>query len=81
MGGLTLRRPSATVRPPMADAIDPKRFAECFERVANALQAAAPLATRLRRELGEQADDAVQLEAALDRAVRAVRDLRRVGDA
>ena len=65
----------------MADnAIDPKRFAECFERVANALQAAAPLATRLRRELGEQAEDAVKLEAALDRAVRAVRDMRRKGD-
>jgi hypothetical protein len=65
----------------MADAIDPKRFAECFERVANALQAAAPLATGLRRELGAQADDAVQLEAALDRAVRAVRDMRRTDDA
>ena len=62
------------------DAIDPKRFAECFERVANALQAAAPLATRLRRELGEQAEDAVKLEAALDGAVRAVRDLRRNHD-
>ena len=49
----------------MSDTIDPKRFAECFERVANALQAAAPLATRLRRELGEQAEDAVQLERRL----------------
>jgi hypothetical protein len=37
----------------------------------------AHLETRLRRELGEQAEDAVHLEAALDRAVRAVRDLRR----
>ncbi|MGE0704932.1 MAG: hypothetical protein AB7F99_04185 [Vicinamibacterales bacterium] len=60
----------------MSDTIDPKRFAECFERAAHALQAAAPLATRLRRELGERAEDAVHLEAALDRAIRAVRDMR-----
>ena len=64
----------------MSDTIDPKRFAECFERVVNALQAAAPLATRLRRELGEQAENAVKLEAALDRAVRGVRDMRSNGD-
>jgi hypothetical protein len=64
----------------MADAIDPKRFAECFERVVNALQAAAPLATRLRRELGEQAEDAVRLETALDRAVKVLRDASRIDE-
>ena len=52
-----------------------------FERVANALQAAAPLATLLRRQLGERAEEAVRLEAALNRAVRAVREMRRDDDA
>lgn len=44
--------------------------------LANALQVAAPLATQLRRSLGEQAQDALTLEAAIDRAVRAARQLR-----
>ena len=39
-------------------------------------QAAAPLATRLRRELSEQVQDAVTLEAAIGRAVRAVKRVR-----
>ena len=42
---------------------------EAVSDLANALQAAAPLATRLRRDLGEQAQDAVTLEAAIGRAV------------
>ena len=46
---------------------------EAVSDLANALQAAAPLATRLRRDLGEQAQDAVTLEAAIGRAVRAVK--------
>ncbi len=41
--------------------------------LANALQTAAPLATRLRQNLGETAQDAATLEAAVDRAVRAVK--------
>lgn len=46
------------------------RLREAVSDLANALQTAAPLATRLRRDLGEQAQDAVTLEAAIDRAVR-----------
>ena len=60
----------------MAHPRDDKRFAERFSDLANALAAAAPLATRLRQDLGERVQDAVVLEAAIDRAVRAVRDLR-----
>lgn len=44
--------------------------------LANALQTAAPLATQLRRELNAQAQDAQTLEAAIDRATLAVRQLR-----
>ena len=44
--------------------------------MANALQVAAPLATRLRRELSEQVQDAVTLEAAIVRAVLAVKRMR-----
>jgi hypothetical protein len=61
-------------------AIDPKHFGELFSALTNALQAAAPLATSLRRELGEQAQDAVALEAAIDRAVRATRQLRNTSE-
>ncbi len=49
------------------------QFREAVSDLANALQAAAPLAARLRRELSEQAQDAVTLEAAIGRAVRAVK--------
>ena len=52
------------------------QFREAVSDLANALQAAAPLATRLRRELSEQAQDAVTLEAAIGRAVRAVKRVR-----
>ena len=55
---------------------DPEKFAEAFSNLTNALAAAAPLATRLRQDLSERAEDALTLEAAIDRAVRAVRDLR-----
>lgn len=57
-------------------ATNSKEFGELFSVLTNALQAAAPLATRLRRELGEQAEEAVTLEAAIERAVGAVRQLR-----
>ena len=49
---------------------------EAVSDLANAVQAAGPLATRLRRDLGEQAQDAVTLEVALGRAVRAVTRVR-----
>ena len=54
----------------MAD--DTKRLHDALSDVANALQTAAPLATQLRRDLAEQAQDAVTLEAAIDRAVQRV---------
>ena len=49
---------------------------ETIEQLANSLQAIALLSTRLRRQLGESAQDAVNLEAAADRAVRAIRRLQ-----
>jgi len=55
----------------MSDHTD--RLHEALADVANALQTAAPLAMSLRRDLGERAQDAVNLEAAIDRAVRAVK--------
>ena len=56
------------------------QFREATADLANALHAAAPLATRLRRELSEQAQDAVTLEAAIGRAVRAVTRVRQATD-
>jgi hypothetical protein len=55
-------------------------FDQVISELANALQAATPLSTRLRRRLAEQSQDAVTLEAAIDRAVRAVRELRPRGE-
>lgn len=47
-----------------------------IERLANALQTVALLATQLRRQLGESVQDAIALEAAADKAVRAIRGLQ-----
>ena len=52
------------------------QFTEALSNLANALQTAAPLATRQRRVLGDLAQDALSLEAAVERAARAVRQLR-----
>jgi len=52
------------------------QFKEALSDLANALQTAAPLATRQRRVLGDLAQDTVNLEAAVERAVRAVRRIR-----
>lgn len=49
---------------------------DAIEDLANALQVAAPLSTTLRRVVGDAAQYAVDLEAAIDRAVRAVRRMR-----
>jgi hypothetical protein len=51
-----------------------------IDQVANALQAALLLAERVRRNAGDQADDAVKLEAATDRAVRALKRLQPKSD-
>jgi len=53
-----------------------KEFRQALDEIANALQPAVLLSTKLRRELGDRAEDAVLLEGALDRAVRALRKLR-----
>lgn len=53
-----------------------EQFKEALSDLTNALQTAAPLATRQRRVLGDLAQDALSIEAAIDRAVRAVRQLR-----
>jgi hypothetical protein len=47
-----------------------------IRELANALQAVTVLSTELRRALGESADQAVGLEAAADRAVRALQHWR-----
>lgn len=49
---------------------------ETVADLATALQAAAPLAMQQTRVLGSLAHDAATLEAAVERAVRAVRCLR-----
>ncbi len=53
-----------------------EQFKQIFSELANALQTAALLASRQRRELEDLALDASHLEDALDRAVRAVTRLR-----
>jgi len=57
-----------------------EQFKEALSDLVNALQTAAPLATRQRRALGDLAEEAVGLEAAVDRATRAVRRLRPAAD-
>lgn len=47
-----------------------------IDQVANALQAALLLAERVRRNAGDQADDAARLEGAVDRAARAISTLK-----
>lgn len=49
---------------------------ETIDQLANSLQTVTLLSTRLRRELGESAQQAVDLEAAADKAVRAIKRLQ-----
>ena len=49
---------------------------ETIEQLANSLQTVTLLSTQLRRELAESAQQAIDLEAAADKAVRAVRRLQ-----
>ena len=56
-----------------------EQFKEVISDLANALPAAAQLASHQRRAVGDFAQDAVSLEAAVERAVRAVRRLRPEG--
>ncbi|MGE0703785.1 MAG: hypothetical protein AB7F99_15425 [Vicinamibacterales bacterium] len=47
-----------------------------IDQLANSLQTVALLSTQLRRELGESAQRAVDLEAAADQAVRTIKRLQ-----
>lgn len=49
------------------------------EELADALQVAALLATRLRRDLGATSQEAVDLEGAVERAVKALRRQKKGG--
>jgi hypothetical protein len=49
---------------------------QSIDDIANALQVAAPLSTTLRRLVGESAQYTIDLEAAIDRAVRAIKRLQ-----
>jgi hypothetical protein len=50
-----------------------EQLTQALSDLTNALQTAAPLATQQRRVLEDLAQDALTLEAAVDRAVHAVR--------
>jgi hypothetical protein len=52
------------------------RERELLDRIANALQPAALVTTRLRRELTTAAEDAVTLETSITSAVVALRELQ-----
>ena len=47
-----------------------------IDELANSLQTVTLLSTRLRRQLAETAQEALELEAAADKAVRAIRRLK-----
>lgn len=47
-----------------------------IDEIANALQVINLLSTRLRQDLGESAQQAIDLEGATDRAVRAMKRLQ-----
>lgn len=49
---------------------------KAIEELANSLQTVTLLATKLRRQLAESAQDAIELESAADNAVRTIRRLR-----
>jgi thioesterase domain-containing protein len=49
---------------------------ETIDQLANSLQTVTLLSTRLRQQLGESSQQAIELEAAADQAVRAIRRLQ-----
>ena len=51
-------------------------FKETVDQLANALQTVTLLATRLRRDLAQSMQQAIDLEAGADKAVRAIRRLQ-----
>jgi hypothetical protein len=55
---------------------DPATLAAAVSDLANALQVAGPVAARIRERTEALAQDAERLEAAVDRAAAAVRQLQ-----
>ena len=49
---------------------------DTIDQLANSLQSVTLLSTQLRRELGNSAQQAVELEAAADRAVNVIKKLQ-----
>jgi len=49
---------------------------ETIDQLANSLQTVTLLATRLRRDLAESGQEALDLETAADQAIRAVKRLQ-----
>ncbi len=49
---------------------------DTIDQLANSLQTVTLLSTQLRRELGESAQQAIELEAAADKAVRVIKRLQ-----
>jgi hypothetical protein len=56
------------------------RLDRAVDELANALQVAAVLATRLRATVGTATQDAADLESAVEKAVRALKSLQPSGN-
>ena len=54
----------------------PDDLKTAIEQIANSLQMVTLLSTQLRRDLGDSAQRAIELEAAADKAVRAIKRLQ-----
>ena len=56
----------------------PSTSDQLFQELTDALQVLAVLASHLRRTTSETAEDAVQIESSVDRAIKLVKQLRRI---
>ncbi len=54
----------------------PDELKAAIDQIANSLQTVTLLSTQLRRDLGDSAQRAIELEAAADKAVRAIKRLQ-----
>jgi hypothetical protein len=54
----------------------PDDLKAAIDQIANSLQTVTLLSTQLRRDLGDSAQRAVELEAAADKAVRTIKRLQ-----
>lgn len=54
----------------------PNDLKTAIDQLANSLQTVTLLSTQLRRDLGESAQRAIELEAAADKAVRTIKRLQ-----